>query len=194
MLPDTLTERFDDALVYASQLHRDQLRKGTRIPYISHLLAVCSLVLEHGGEEDEAIAALLHDAAEDQGGRVTLAAIKDRFGPRVAQIVNECTGSYDEPKPDWRPRKEAYIAAVATRSPSARLVSAADKLHNARCILADHERIGDALWERFSAGAPDQLWYYHAMVAAFLAAGDQPGLAEELRRAVSSLQARCEAA
>lgn len=132
-----LTQRYADALQLAWRLHDGQLRKGTSIPYVSHLLAVSSLALEHGASEDEAIAALLHDAVEDAGGRPTLEMIRARFGAAVADIVEGCTDSYEEPKPEWRPRKEAYLAHVAQASRSVRLVSASDKLHNARSILSD---------------------------------------------------------
>src|SRR3954468_6220979 len=103
-----LTKRFDDAFQYAHTLHQEQTRKGTAIPYVSHLLSVAALVIEHGGNEDQAIAALLHDAPEDQGGAKTLADIRVRFGDAVANIVSDCTDSWTEPKLDWRPRKEAY--------------------------------------------------------------------------------------
>ena len=104
-----LTERFDSAFRYAHRLHREQTRKGTTTPYISHLMSVAALVIEHGGNEDQAIAALLHDAAEDQGGEATLAKIRRTFGPAVAAIVSDCTDAWTEPKPSWRPRKEAYL-------------------------------------------------------------------------------------
>ena len=131
-----LSTRFEEALVFAAQLHREQTRKGTTIPYIAHLLGVASIVLEYGGDEDEAIAALLHDAIEDQGGASTREEIRRRFGETVVAIVNGCTDAEVIPKPPWRARKEDYIAHMAHASPSVRLVSAADKLHNARAILA----------------------------------------------------------
>src|ERR1051325_12202408 len=129
-----LTSRFEDALSFAARLHSGQLRKGTAIPYVSHLLAVASVALEHGADEDEAIAALLHDAVEDQGGAPTREEIRRRFGDRVVEIVDGCTDAETVPKPPWRERKERYIAHVAEASPSVRLVSASDKLHNARSI------------------------------------------------------------
>ena len=182
-----LSARFEAALPFAAGLHRDQVRKGTNTPYVSHLLGVAAIVLEHGGNEDEAIAALLHDAVEDQGGPPTLRAIHDRFGGAVAAIVAGCTDTDLVPKPPWRPRKEAYVAHVASASPSVRLVSAADKLHNARTILADYRRHGDAVWERFSGGKEGSLWYYRALVDAFRAHGRTP-LLDELDRVVSELE------
>jgi (p)ppGpp synthase/HD superfamily hydrolase len=182
-----LSARFDQALPFAAGLHRRQLRKGTTIPYVSHLLGVTGIVLEHGGNEDEAIAALLHDAVEDQGGASTLQAIRARFGEAVAAIVEGCTDTDVVPKPPWRPRKEAYIAHVASASPSVRLVSAADKLHNARTILADYRRYGDAVWGRFSGGKSGTLWYYRALVEAFRTHGVTP-LVDELDRVVREIE------
>jgi (p)ppGpp synthase/HD superfamily hydrolase len=182
-----LGARFEQALPYAAHLHRDQVRKGTDVPYVSHLLAVAGIVLEHGGNEDEAIAALLHDAVEDQGGAPTLQTIRLRFGDTVAAIVEGCTDTDEMPKPPWRPRKEAYIAHVASASPSVRLVSAADKLHNARTILADYRRYGDAVWDRFSGGKDGTLWYYRTLVEAFRGHGVTP-LVEELERMVGELE------
>src|SRR5881227_3632367 len=143
-----LSTRFEDALTFATRLHADQTRKGTSIPYISHLLAVTSIVLEQGGNEDEAIAALLHDAIEDQGGAPTREEIRRRFGDTVVAIVDGCTDTEVMPKPPWRERKEAYIAHIREASTAVRLVSAADKLHNARAVLADYRVLGDALWQR----------------------------------------------
>jgi GTP pyrophosphokinase len=183
-----LGERFDQALVYAAQLHRGQVRKGqAAVPYVSHLLGVASLALEHGADEDEAIAALLHDAVEDQGGAPTLAAIKERFGAKVADIVEACSDSIGEPKPPWRERKEAYVARLKTASRSARLVSASDKLHNARSILTDYRREGGRVWSRFNAGRDGVLWYYRALVDALRPAGPS-ALVEDLDRVVSELE------
>jgi (p)ppGpp synthase/HD superfamily hydrolase len=181
-----LSPRFREALDWAADLHRSQVRKGTDIPYVSHLLAVASLVLEHGGDEDAAIAALLHDAAEDQGGAPMLREIRRRFGDEVAHMVEACTDAIESPKPPWRPRKEAYIAALPRKSDSARLVSAADKLHNARAILSDYRRHGEALWERFT-GKRETLWYYRALANEFSARGPA-GLAAELERTVRELE------
>ena len=183
----TLSPRFDEALVHASRLHAGQLRKGSAVPYVAHLLAVTAIVLEHGGGEDEAIAALLHDAVEDQGGPATRAEIRRRFGERVAAIVDGCTDAETVPKPPWRARKEAYVAHLAHASPAVRLVSAADKLHNARAILADYRRLGDGLWERFNGGREGTLWYYRALADAFRGVDSTP-LIEELERTVRELE------
>ena len=162
-----LSPRYEAALVMATQLHASQKRKGTYIPYVSHLLAVSSLVLEHGGSEDQAIAALLHDAVEDQGGLPTLDKIRDHFGDVVAKIVDHCTDAYEEPKPEWRVRKEEYIASIAKKPLDAALVSCADKLHNARAILNDLRTLGDELWGRFTGGEEGTLWYYQSLATAF---------------------------
>jgi GTP pyrophosphokinase len=186
--PQLLTERYADALQLAWRLHARQLRKGTTIPYVSHLIAVSGIALEHGADEDEAIAALLHDAVEDAGGLPTLAMIRDRFGVVVADIVEGCTDASVEPKPPWRARKEAYLAHLASASPSVRLVSASDKLHNARTILADLRVHGPAVWGRFTAGLDGSLWYYRGLVQAFEAHGRTP-LVDELDRTVSGIEA-----
>lgn len=181
-----LSPRFREALDWAADLHRSQVRKGTDIPYVSHLLAVASLVLEHGGDEDQAIAALLHDAAEDQGGAPILEEIRLRFGDAVAEIVAACTDSLDAQKPEWKPRKEAYVASLREKSEAARLVSAADKLHNARAILADYRRQSEELWSRFNGGR-ETLWYYRALADEFLRAGPRE-IAAELDRVVRELE------
>jgi len=163
------TERFGDALVYAAELHRNQKRKGkANIPYVGHLLGVASLVIEAGGDEDMAIAALLHDAVEDQGGKPRLEEIREKFGSRVAHIVDGCTDSDQTPKPPWLERKQQYIEHVRKAADSdVCFVSAADKLHNARTILTDFRRMGDSVWERFSGKKEGTLWYYRAIVGAF---------------------------
>jgi GTP pyrophosphokinase len=187
-----LTARFEEALVLAVRLHAGQTRKGTDTPYISHLLGVTGIVLEHGASEDEAIAALLHDAAEDQGGGATLEKIRDRFGETVAEIVAECTDSWTIPRPPWQERKEAYIARLRGASASVRLVSAADKLHNARTILADYRALGESLWSRFNGGREGTLWYYRALVDVLRDTGPPPmveaSIIEELDRVVSELE------
>ena len=162
----SLTFRYDHALGFASCLHRTQTRKGTAIPYISHLVAVSGIVLENGGDEDAAIGALLHDAAEDQGGQSTLDLIRQMYGDAVAGIVHDCTDSWTEPKPEWRPRKEAYIASLDRKAEASLLVSLADKMHNARAILGDYREFDEALWARFSSGR-ETLWYYEALAEAF---------------------------
>ncbi len=183
-----LTTRFDEALTFASRLHAPQVRKGTTIPYISHLLAVAGLALENGASEDESIAALLHDAAEDQGRASTREEIRRRFGDAVVKIVEGCTDADVIPKPPWRERKEKYIAHIRQASPSVRLVSAADKLHNARAILADYRELGEALWDRFNGGEEGTLWYYRSLVEVFHQAGGPMPLVEELDRVVSELE------
>lgn len=178
-----LTRRYDQAFSYAHQLHRDQTRKGGQIPYIAHLISVSAIVIENGGDEDQAIGALLHDAAEDQGGQKTLDEIRHRFGDDVAEIVHDCTDAWGEPKPDWRPRKEAYLAQLPSKSPRSLLVSLADKTHNAEAILSDYGVLGDALWERFNGGADGTRWYYAALGEVFSQA--MPGvLSDRLLRAV----------
>jgi (p)ppGpp synthase/HD superfamily hydrolase len=182
-----LSTCFEEALVFATQLHAGQTRKGTTIPYISHLLAVTAIVIEHGGNEDEAIAALLHDSIEDQGGASTREEIRRRFGDRVVEIVDGCTDTDVMPKPPWRVRKEAYIAHISVASAPVRLVSAADKLHNARAVLEDYRIVGEALWKRFNGGKEGTLWYYRAAVDALRKAGTSP-LIEELDRVVSEIE------
>ena len=162
-----LTDRFDDALSYASRIHRTQLRKGTAIPYVAHLLGVASIALENGADEDQAIAALLHDAVEDQGGLPRLREIRERFGDRVAEMVEHCTDAVVEPKPAWRPRKEAYIASLAHKPDASLQVSLADKTHNAGAIVADLAVHSDALWSRFTGGREGSLWYYEELAKAF---------------------------
>jgi hypothetical protein len=182
----TLGPRFEDALVYATRTHAPQARKGTGVPYVAHLLSVAALVVEDGGDEDEAIAALLHDAVEDQGGEARLEEIRTRYGDRVAEIVRECSDTDETPKPAWRKRKTDYIAHVATATPGAVRVSLADKLHNARAVLYDYRALGEELWERFNPEA-DQLWYYRSLVAAFRARTDGP-MVQELDRVVTELE------
>ncbi|WP_019504792.1 HD domain-containing protein [Pleurocapsa sp. PCC 7319] len=182
-----LSDRFTNAIKLAAELHSSQLRKGTNIPYISHLLGVTSLVLEHGGHEDEAIAAMLHDAVEDQGGWETLARIESQFGANVAAIVQGCTDSYETPKPAWRSRKENYIKRLAKTSASVRLVSNADKLHNARAILNDLRVCGEPLWQRFSGGREGTLWYYKSLANTFKELNNG-ALAEELDRVVREIE------
>ena len=181
-----LSNRFTDAIKLAAELHSSQLRKGTNIPYISHLLGVTSLVLEHGGNEDEAIAAMLHDAVEDQGGKETLAKIESQFGTNVAAIVEGCTDSYEIPKPPWRTRKKNYIQHLVNTSASVRLVSNADKLHNARAILNDLRISGDSLWQRFNGGKAGTLWYYQSLANTFKESNNG-ALAEELERVVREI-------
>lgn len=163
-----LTPRFSRAFKYAAHLHRDQVRKGTAIPYVTHLMSVSALVLEHGGDEDQAVAALLHDAVEDQGGLATLSEIRKRFGPGVAQLVMSCTdavGREGQPKPPWRERKLAYIEKLATLPPEAALIITCDKIHNLNCLILDLQREGPSTLSRFAR--PASLgWYYSAVTTA----------------------------
>jgi (p)ppGpp synthase/HD superfamily hydrolase len=182
-----LSQRFTDALTYASELHANQKRKGSGVPYVSHLLGVTSIVLDAGGNEDEAIAALLHDAIEDCGGATIRDNIRQRFGDKVAAIVDECTESDVTPKPPWRDRKQAYINSIPHLSSSGRLVGLADKIHNARSIVADYRQLGEAIWQRFKGGRDGTLWYYQSVVAAFRSHDNSP-LVEELARTVVDLQ------
>lgn len=187
-----LGKRFEEALVLAARLHRTQTRKAKEVPYVAHLMAVASMVLECGGGEDEAIAALLHDAPEDQGGERVLAEIRERFGARVAGIVEECSDSLvdsaEEKKAPWRERKESFLAALAAASESCRLVVACDKLHNLRDVLADHERFGDEVFERFSGKRDGTAWYYRE--AARILRADDNRAARELSLASSELDSR----
>ena len=178
--------RLSDAFAHAARIHAAQRRKGTDIPYVSHLMAVAGIVLEHGGDEDLAIAALLHDAIEDCGAEQE-AEIASRFGPRIAAIVRDCTDADEQPKPPWRARKEAYLARLAHKGRDSLLVSAADKLHNARAIVADLRTHGPAMMSRFNAGAEGTLWYYRALADAF--ARLLPGaLSRELALAVEEME------
>lgn len=181
-----LTARFHRALVYAARVHARQFRKGTSRPYIGHLLGVTSIVLTHGGDEDEAIAALLHDAVEDQGGKPRLREIRRKFGARVARIVEGCTDSDVEPKPPWLERKTEYLRHLRHANSSVRLVSAADKVYNARETLEDLRRHRDALWKRFKGGKQGTLWYYRE-VAKILRGKGPKELAAELDRVVREL-------
>ncbi len=163
-----LGERFAEAFTFAWDLHRHQVRKGSDIPYLAHLMTVAALVLEHGGDEDEAIAALLHDGPEDQGGGETLDHIRRLFGHRVADIVEGCSDTFEKPKPPWRARKERYLDHLReTDSPSVFLVSMADKAHNLRSILNDYRRIGDDLWRRFTGKKDGTLWYYTELLKVY---------------------------
>jgi GTP pyrophosphokinase len=159
--------RLGAAFDMAARLHDGQPRKGTSIPYISHPMAVASLVLEHGGSAEQAIAALLHDGPEDGGGRPVLTEIRERFGEAVARIVEECTDTFDHPKPPWRPRKERYLRHLESASPDTILVSLADKTHNLRTILRDHRAVGESLWKRFAGGKEGTRWYYESLLEAY---------------------------
>ena len=188
-----LTERFDRALLLATDHHRRQLRKGTTIPYVSHLLGVASLVLEMGGDETEAIGALLHDAVEDGGGPPMLERIRERVRRRRRADRARQLRQRLEPKPPWTQRKSEYIAAIAHKQPDELRVSLADKLHNARAILLDYRTVGDELWYRFRRGAGDAIrWYYRELYEAFDARRDALGpdavpALEELGRTIDEI-------
>ena len=182
------TSRFVDGLAFAMEAHGAQTRKGGDVPYVSHLLGVASLVLEAGGDEDMAIAGLLHDTIEDT--EVNAPDIESRFGPRVTAIVEGCTDTAENPKPPWRPRKERYLDHL--RSPGTTLdvltVSRADKLHNARSMLLDYRQFGETFWNRFNADVEQQLWYLSSLVDIFTDRLPGP-MTDELRRVRDALAA-----
>lgn len=182
-----LSRRFEQALLFATRKHAGQSRKGTRVPYVSHLLSVAGLVLEAGGDEELAIAALLHDVVEDCGGAPMLKEVRRRFGKRVAHIVEGCTDTDVYPKPPWRERKENYLKHLRTADADTRLVSAADKLHNARTILTDYRECGESVWLRFQGKREGTLWYYRALLKEFQR--KKPNrLTSELARVVVELE------
>lgn len=185
--PTRLTDRFQRALVLAHQLHANQVRKVSGIPYIAHLLSVTALVLEDGGTEDEAIAALLHDAIEDQGGEATRQVIYAQFGDAVVHIIDGCTESSDVPKPPWKQRKLQYLQQVRSASVSVRRVSLADKLHNARSLVAELRQWGNATWSYFNASPQDILWFYQSLLEIYLATGAD-AMTEALQQAVLELE------
>jgi (p)ppGpp synthase/HD superfamily hydrolase len=186
-----LRPRFLRAFSFAAEKHAGQTRKASSTPYIAHLMGVASLVLEFGGDEDMAIAALLHDVVEDCGGAPMLKEVRRRFGSRVAKIVDGCTDSDTEPKPPWRVRKETYIRHLKSADAETRLVSAADKLNNVRSILSDHREVGESIWARFSGGREGTLWYYRALLEEFLRSKPNR-LTRELELAIRELEAKAE--
>jgi (p)ppGpp synthase/HD superfamily hydrolase len=163
-----LGPRFLRAFLFAAEKHAGQTRKASTIPYIAHLMGVASLVLEAGGDEDLAIAALLHDVVEDCGGAPMLREVHRRFGARVAKVVDGCTDTDSDPKPPWRERKETYIRHLRRADAGTKLVSAADKLNNARSIVSDYREIGEKVWVRFNGGREGTLWYYRTLRDEFL--------------------------
>jgi GTP pyrophosphokinase len=190
MPPLKLGQDFRDALAFAAEAHDGQGRKGTDIPYVAHLLAVTAIVLEHGGDEEQAIAALLHDAIEDQGGDRMRRTIRERFGERVTTMV-DCTDAEIIPKPPWKERKLAYLAHVPGADPDSLLISMADKLHNATAIARDVRCCGAKVFERFQGKRDGTLWYYRSLLEAFAARapeGDAAKLLAELRHAVDDLE------
>jgi (p)ppGpp synthase/HD superfamily hydrolase len=182
-----LGPRFEQALVYAAHLHNNQTRKVREVPYISHLLSVTALVLQDGGSEVEAIAALMHDAPEDQGGLIILKEIRMLFGEQVAEIVAGCSDTFDTPKPPWRDRKEAHIAHLREASPQVLRVLLADKLHNARSLLRDLRASGESIWQKFKGGKGGTLWYYQAVLAIY-AETDAGYMRDELARVVGEIE------
>lgn len=179
--------RIVEAFAFAYELHRTQVRKGSHVPYLTHLMGVAAIVGRHGGNEDQVIAALLHDAVEDQGGRETLGRIREAFGGDVAGYVEGASDSDTEPKPPWKERKERFIGSTTAAPPALKLIIAADKLHNARSIISDlHER-GNDVWRMFKGGRDNTLWYYGEMVRA-LAAGWAHPMVRELSRTVDEMQ------
>jgi (p)ppGpp synthase/HD superfamily hydrolase len=191
--PIKLGPRFLKAFLFAAEKHAGQVRKASTTPYVAHLMGVASLALEFGGDEDIAIAALLHDVVEDCGGAPVLKEVKRRFGSRVAKIVEGCTDSDTLPKPPWRERKEAYIHHLKSADADTRLVSAADKLNNVRSILSDHREVGEVVWARFNGGREGTLWYYRALVQEFKR-GKANRLIRELELAVRELEERAKLA
>lgn len=182
-----LTQRFNEALLYAAKLHAGQKRKSSDIPYLSHLLGAAALTLQFGGDEDQAIAALLHDAVEDQGGLKTLAEIEQKFGKRVARIVDGCTDSYTIPKKPWLERKKQYILRLAGEPEDTRLVSLADKVDNARSIILNLQEDGRSTWNKFKGGREGSLWYYRELAAVFSRLANDP-LTREFARLVGEME------
>ena len=175
-----------DAVAFAHEIHADQSRKGSGVPYITHVMAVAAIVGEHGGDEDTFIAALLHDTVEDGDGYATLGRVRERFGQRVAGIVEACTDAYEKPKPKWRERKEKFIASMHGAPPEVKLVVAADKLHNICATIGDYNALGDEVWLRFTGRRDGTLWYYAAVAHALATGWDHP-LANDLTSAVEEL-------
>ncbi|MBO3463297.1 HD domain-containing protein [Aetokthonos hydrillicola Thurmond2011] len=186
MRKSQLTAKFEEALVYATRLHAHQTRKISGVPYISHLLSVAALVLEAGGTEEEAIAGLLHDGVEDQGGKSTREEIRQLFGETVVAIVDGCTEYDTNPKPPWLERKKRYLENISHASPSIRRVSLADKLHNARSLLADFRQNGSSIWQEFKAGKEGTLWFYQQLQQVYSATGSD-FLTQEFLRVVQQL-------
>jgi (p)ppGpp synthase/HD superfamily hydrolase len=182
-----LGPRLERAFHYAAEKHKGQTRKQTPVPYLSHLMAVAALVLEAAGDEEMAIAAFLHDVVEDCGGMPRLREVRRQFGPRVARIVEGCTDSFGDPKPDWLERKTNYLKALKKADQDTRLVSAADKLHNVRTVLTDYRQQGEVIWGRFKGKREGTLWYYRAISDEFQR-GKQNRITRELALAVAELE------
>lgn len=177
--------RVDDALALAADAFRNVIRKGSGVPYLTHLLQVMVYVGEHGGDEDQLIAAVLHDYLEDVEG-ATAEELRERFGDRVARLVEGMSDSVTHPKPPWKERKQRYLDALADKPAELKLICCADKLHNARSIRRDRAVVGEAIWDRFNASRDQTLWYYRSLVAA-LATGWSHPLLRELEAEVEAL-------
>ena len=160
-------DKYLEAYVYSFELHKKQTRKGSNIPYFTHLSSVSNLIIENNGTTTQAIAGLLHDAVEDQGGAKTLAAIKRKFGPKVAKIVDQCSDTTIKPKPPWKTRKIKYIKDIKNKTQDTLLVSLCDKYHNANCILSDYQKVGEEIWDRFTASKQETFWYYESLYKEF---------------------------
>jgi GTP pyrophosphokinase len=180
------SSRVVDAFAFAYELHCKQVRKGSLVPYITHLMGVAAIVGRYGGDEDQFIGALLHDAVEDQGGIATLDRIRERFGDVVAEYVLGCSDSCESPKLPWRERKERFIAFTATASPKQKLIIAADKLHNTRAVVNDLYDQGDKVWDLFKTGREGNLWYHMEVVRALAKNWSHP-LLRELTEEVEKL-------
>ena len=191
-LEGTLSPRMDEALELAIRLHGHDTRKKCKVPYLAHVLNVCALVIQDGGDEDEAVAALLHDALEDKPGEITVGEIQARFGGKVAGIVTLCTDTVEGfkggDKGPWRERKERYLNAVRHHDPALLRVTVADKIDNARAIIFDHKHVGEQIWKRFNAGRDDQMWYYGAAIQVYRDVGFKGPLLEELEALVEELK------
>lgn len=185
-----LGPRFADALRLANELHSGQTRKASQVPYVSHVLAVTATVLEYGGDEDTAIAALLHDTVEDCGGLPTADLIRNQFGPRVAELVLGCSDTTETPKPPWHERKQRYLEHLSSAQPAVLLISVADKLHNLRSLLREERRHGADLWSLFRAGRDGTLWYFERLVEIFRQSSLPIALVEELTLAFHELETR----
>ncbi|MEM9925246.1 MAG: HD domain-containing protein [Cyanobacteria bacterium P01_D01_bin.50] len=181
-----LTAKFETALVYAIRLHENQTRKMSGVPYISHLMSVSALVLEAGGNEDEAIAALLHDSVEDRGGSQTREQIRKIFGDEIVAIIDGCTESDTYPKPPWEERKQKYLENLRHATPSVRRVSLADKLHNARSLLEGRQKFGDETWTKFKGGKEKTLWFYRSLIEVYQQTGSD-WMTSEFTRVASEL-------
>lgn len=185
-----LGPRFADALRLAHELHDGQTRKASKVPYVSHVLAVTATVLEHGGSEDAAIGALLHDAVEDCGGHVTAELIRSRFGDHVAELVLECSDCTETPKPPWQERKNRYLEHLPQAPPEALLISAADKLHNLQSLLREERLHGTDVWAFFRAGRDGTLWYYGRLLAIFRQTTVAEPLVDQIEQTFRELERR----